>query len=69
MLRNAGVKSITLKAMPSPMSLVHTIPETLKMLKGPLSMNGKASSALLKKPTSGSSIIIQPMVVDRLGNM
>ena len=51
------------------MSLVHTIPERLKMLNGPLSMNGKASSALLIKPTSGSSIIIQPIVVDRLGNM
>ena len=39
------------------------------MLKGLLSMNGSASSALFTKPTSGSSSMIQAIVVARLGNI
>ena len=69
MFLNAGVRSITLKAMPSPMSLTHTMPGRLKTLNGPSSMNGKAFNAVLSIPTSGSARSIHPMVVESCGNM
>ena len=37
MLRNAGVKSMTLIEMPWPIRLAQTIPGTLKILNGPCS--------------------------------
>ena len=55
--------------MPSAMIRAKTMPSRLKMLKGPLSTNGSASNATFTKPLVGASIIIQPIVLARAGNM
>ena len=67
MFRKAGVSSITELATPRPMTWIHTMPPMLKMLNGPSSMNGRASSALLMSPSSGSSSMIQPSVEEMPG--
>ena len=69
MFLNAGVRSMTLKAMPSPISLTQMMPGMLKMLNGPSSMNGSAFNAVLSIPTSGSARSIHPIVVESCGNM
>ena len=48
--------------------MVQTIPQKLKMLKGPLSMKGSVSSHLLIHPTSGSRRMIHPTVFASPGN-
>ncbi len=69
MLRNAGVRSITLIEMPCPIRLAQTMPGTLKMLNGPCSRPSKFLSATLIMPTSGSNSVIHAMVVGRAGTM
>ena len=58
MFRKMGVSIITVVAEAPPMTLTKMIPGMLKILKGPLSMNGSSSRTVLAIPTSGSRSMI-----------
>src|SRR5216683_4113416 len=70
MLRKAGVSNITLTEMTVLIRCTQTMPGMLKMLNGPVVNVGHSPRMpTFNNPRSGSSSIIQPIVVNSDGSM
>ena len=68
-LRKAGVSSMTLMEILFAIRCAQTMPGTLKILNGESLIKGSFSNPMLMSPMSGSSSVIQAMVVAMPGIM